>query len=366
MKKYIYLASAALVALAACTKVGPTFTEPDQAITFNVINYANSTKADPAGHLAFEGNNFGAYAWVTTTDWATDGDVTYFWSPRNQQVTKNNAGKWTTATQYFWPKQAKLSFASYAPYKASGAPTFSKANGWEMVSYTVPAAANEDLMFADLVTDLTGNVTTAETADASGYHFTEGVPTLFHHKLTKVNFQFALAEDESAFENITDVYIVVNSASIVNIKNTGGFASNTWTPTTATAEYAFVTSNKELKTKGTFVPADNTDRILLPQTLVASAENAPGQQLKISYTIYTKYEGSSNYLVEPIVNELYDLVGTAVPAWNQNMDVLYKVSIYPTAQNPIYFDPAVKAWETQKQQGIDVNKPVENVTPSGN
>jgi len=356
MKKYIVLAASAVLALAACSKVAPV-TEPDQAITFDVINYANSTKADQAGHLAFEGTDFGSYAWVTQTNWATEGEGTYFWTPNNQQITKNNAGKWTTSTMYFWPKQAKLSFASYAPYMATGAPTYTKANGWAMSNYTINNDANVDLMFADLVTDLTGNVTTAEAREGDGgKHFADGVPTLFRHKLTRVSFKFALAEDENAYENISDVYIVVNSASIVNVKNTGSYAGDVWTPAAATAEYAFVTSNKELKTKGTFVDAD-ANRILLPQALVASAANAPGQQLKISYTIYTKYEGSTEYLQEPIVDELYDLRGTAVTNWTPNMDVLYKVSIYPTEQNPIYFDPAVKAWDTPvAEQALDVNK----------
>ena len=362
MKKYLLIASAALLALAACSKVTPV-EQPDQAISFNVVNYANSTKADDAGHLAFEGNDFGAYAWVTMTDWATEGDATFFWNPNNQQITKNAAGKWTTSTSYFWPKQAKLSFASYAPYMATGAPTYTKANGWAMSNYSINNDANVDLMFADLVTDLTGNVTRQEASEGDGgRHFADGVPTLFHHKLTRVNFQFALAEDASAFANITDVYIVVRSASIVNIKNTGSYANNAWAPTTATAEYAFVNSDKELKTKNEFKDADVKDRILLPQELVASADNAPGQQLKISYAIFTKYVGSDDYLEEKIENELYDLKGTTVSAWNQNMDVLYKVSIYPTEQNPIYFDPAVKAWGATSEQTIDVNKPAESTT----
>ena len=358
MKKYIFLATATLVALAACSKVDPVAAPvQEEAITFNVVNYANSTKADNF-HLEFTGADFGAYAWVTETNWATNGDATFFWTPNNQKIEKNSAGKWSTSTPYFWPKQAKLSFASYAPYKSSGAPTYTKANGWAMETYTIVDATNEDLMFADLVTDLTANATTAEvTKNDGGYHFAEGVPTLFRHKLTRVNFQFALAEDASKFENISDVYVVVNKASIVNIKKTGAYASDKWTPTSATAEYKFVTSDKELKTKNEFKDADAKDRILLPQELVASAANAPGQQLKISYTIYTTYVGANTPLVETITDELYDLKGTKVAAWNPNNDILYKVSIYPTEQKPIYFDPAVKAWDPLVEQAIDVNKP---------
>ena len=64
MKKLFVIATAAVVALAACTKVDTVDTSQDQAITFQVANYNIATKAPTS--LITEGfNTFTTYAWYT-------------------------------------------------------------------------------------------------------------------------------------------------------------------------------------------------------------------------------------------------------------------------------------------------------------
>ena len=109
MKKYLILALPVLVALAACTKVEVQDTE-QQAVTFNVVNYLQQTRA--YNPYSTE-DTFGTFAFFTPTDWETDGDGTVF--IENEEVLYGPSyaeGEWGTATRYFWPKTAKLTFAS--------------------------------------------------------------------------------------------------------------------------------------------------------------------------------------------------------------------------------------------------------------
>ena len=381
MKKYLLIASAALLALAACSKVTPV-EQPDQAISFNVVNYAQSTKADTGNHDnhgEFTGS-FGTYAWFTPTNWATEGTANPFMT--NLEISKQSGNTWQPATAYYWPKSGYVTFASYAPYTAGNAdgftsvPTYTKyeaaadqtaatMGGFTISNYTIvqdvtttdettqattiTQKTNVDVMYADLAVDMNPANTSSLT------HYTAGVPTLFHHVLTKVNFQFALAE-KNPTPSVTDCYITLKSAKIVRIDQTGSFAQNfngttsnpSWTTSAdaAKAEYVLVNSNKELKIAGDalaesdYKDADFKDRMLLPQTLTTAQ-----QQLVLDFDIYTKYGTNNNYAVESFTGVAVDLTYEGLSEWKPNQSITYKVKIVPYAKTPIVFDPAVVAWD---------------------
>ena len=353
MKKYIFIA-AALVAGVACTKVETVDTVGEKAITFNVVNYELQTRV-----TAYDQNSsFGTYAYATPTNWATDGDANVFFN--NEKVfygPSYAAGEWGTTQKNYWPKVAKLTFASYSPYVSaagqgfSAVPAFSKAKGFEFPNYTIVADTDVDVMVADLVTDQTANQTQYVVSGN-----TQGVPTLFRHVLTQVAFKFKTVANPNP--NVKGFEVVVKDVTIQNINNKGSYTqipqssdSKVWAGQSGTESYVFnsatnaITMTDPQKT----YPDSPTSRILLPQTLVASVAAGEGttavngQQVVISYTIRTKYGDNTEWSEENVTSTV-DLVCDAIPAWEPNMSIVYTLTISPFSDVPIYFDPAVADW----------------------
>lgn len=372
MKKYFFFAAAALAALAACTKVTPVTTEPDQEIAFKVVNYANSTKADPdqpTGHLAFTGT-FGVFAYANAyandnDTWATSGTTANVYM-NNVEISKVG-NVWKNAqTSYFWPKKAKLTFAAYAPYKAT-APTFAKNTGFTFTNYEIPSTADADLMVADLATDLTANVTTQETAEGDGgYHFTQGVPLLFHHLLTSLQFKFQQAPYDNPNVNETASKITVTAVELRNFVGTKTYADNAWATNSAAgnAHYTVSTTATDIAKVSANAPTQigNNDVIIMPQTLAAGPDPATAeptddtengyQLLKVTYTVTTVYNHGTTddttddtTLVEEDIVAYVPFRSDAVSAFTKNQKIVYTVTIYPYAKDEILFDPAVKSWD---------------------
>jgi|GEM_PF-3370496 len=363
MKKYFFFAAAALVALAACSKVTPV-AEPDQEIAFKVINYVNSTKADDAaGHKEYTGT-FGVFAYANNEVWdnanSTTGNV-YMNNVAISKVTVNNSSVWKNAqTAYFWPKKAKLTFAAYSPYNAT-APTFAKATGFKFSNYTIPAEADVDLMVADLAKDLTGNVTTAEATEGDGgYHYTQGVPLLFHHLLTSLQFKFQQAPYDNPNVVEADSKIIVTAVELRNFVGSKTYDNNVWDANTTASNANYTVYSDNTGTAIAKVSANNPtligaeDVIIMPQTLVAAPTNPTAvptdatetsyQLLKVTYNISTKYNTGSTLVEEGIVAYV-PFNSTAITAFTKNQKIVYTVTIKPYAQDEILFDPAVKNWD---------------------
>ena len=107
MKRLFILASAAIVALAACTKTEVVYTEAPAEI--GVQTYACAmTKAADLG----ESVHLGVFAeWVNTSD-----EVSSYFD--NKEFSKQS-GVWKGGQ--YWPKEGSLNFTFYAPYMESGA-----------------------------------------------------------------------------------------------------------------------------------------------------------------------------------------------------------------------------------------------------
>ena len=352
MKKYLFIASAALLALAACSKVNYV-EEPDQLIKFNVANYVNSTKAQ--GVVYYPSASFGSYAFILPSDQTFDGSTSELVKYMDNVEVKLSNGQWAPVGAYYWPKQSKLTFASYSPKMADGvAPTYSRA-GWAMASYTAEAHvldgtdadAAYDLMFSDVSlskdctseTNAGGTTITDDAEEGTTDHGYKGVPTLFRHQLAKVGLVFQTVP-ELAAPSVTSHEITINSVKLSSIGKTAAFANNEWGNATETGDYDYSISSKSLGviTKETTEVAktDEVAMILLPQTLTAGA-----QKLEVEYTLVTKYGEKS--VSEPLTAEI-DLVSEAVPAWSINQHIVYTVTIRPFAQEPIVYDPAVVNW----------------------
>jgi len=122
MKKYFFIATAALAALASCSKVTPV-AEPDQAISFQVANYSSRTKANEVSITSEGFTQFITNAWFHQNENA-DGQRLM----ENERIEKGTTyapNEWAPTTRpYYWPKTGYINFYSYASIKSfTGTPT---------------------------------------------------------------------------------------------------------------------------------------------------------------------------------------------------------------------------------------------------
>ena len=382
MKKYILIASAALLAMAACTKVQEAETL-QQEISFQVANHVQ-TKADaanvPASPVKFTGKDFGVYSWHH------DGEAV---APvmENEQVGLKGDEWRTLNNTYYWFKTGTMNFVSYAPFQATGGPAVTE----KSIAYSAVTVSDVDLMYADRAQDMSANIKTYNV---------NGVPTLFRHALAKLSFRVKVnftewttqvenpqtpaatngADAAGAAETMdskTTWEVTLYNITLKNHFETGDLTLNldrdgtswvadggTWRPDTRKAAKDVVLFNDEKGKVLTTTPMDlYTDKdgkaqsfFVLPQVLVKDA-----QKLSLKFHIKTtqpnKDEQGNNIVQEEDIETTLDLMDiSSLPAWGMNQNIFYTICIKPTAaidpntpDNPtdaiITFDPSLMDWE---------------------
>ena len=343
MKKTIIIIATLLVSVfVSCTKNETD--SADQAITFQVANYLSGTKA---GESAFPTNDtFGTYAWTDSANGGakhqaliTEQPVAYVdgvWKTIDSPETKS-------AKNYYWPKEGTVDFLSYYP---AGACWFGieSTNATSISStQTVSGLANKtNLMYADKAV----GCTYANSAD--------GVETLFHHALAKINVNFVASRVDDG--NGVKFAINVTSAKFTDI-NTKGSIEMSYTGTTgkwnapatwdvddsSKTDYVMTVGAIDLTPKAVI-----TDCSVLPQPL------GDDNKLDIEYTVTTTYPGQpavSENLVASVLMKDFD-----VTSWSLNKIITYTVTIDPNGLHPITFLPRVEEWVTTGQSSeIDLN-----------
>ena len=360
MKKYILISAAALLALAACSKVNQApEAASQQEIGFQVANYMQQTKAGAQGK--FEYDSFGTYSWFNNGTEAEPFMV-------NEIVMPVGTTWKTTAHTYYWPKTGNIDFFSYYPYDEKGTmPTITQGK-IVYTDYEVKEEIKTDLMYADPAPAQTHNVTT---------YYTEGVPTLFHHALTKVAFQIKANFLEYGEEgDKTKWEITLNEATLWSfhrgtLEMAWSADKKTWTlPTdkmwTISAEGRHF--GKELipavEEKPGTLPltvdfqalGDEDGYFMIPQPFTGS-----NQELQLSMTIKTylpDHTEENPHFITETFEPTIKFDGKDLPKWEMNKNILYKISIKPTRgsdpDNPddpkddtILFDPAVEGWDPE-------------------
>lgn len=251
MKKYIILAAAALAALASCTKIETDAPEnTGNAINFKAVNYkAQTTKAaGPIAGTTYKTTDpiFGVFGFYLpgTKTWADNkADAQEFMGTASAALPVSYLSAkstWGTADTYFWPFTGSVSFAAYTPYYANAAATgetgtaitasFDKDNGITFSDFSPATAAADqvDLMYSAVVADQVDNTEAGATGNESAY---KGVPIVFNHALSQIQFNVGLAEEYgNGFE------MTIKKLSVA-LYNEGDFtAKDGWTlPTSITA-----------------------------------------------------------------------------------------------------------------------------------
>ena len=350
MKRIIFIA-AGIFALVSCSKVETAGVDSDQLLTFNVVNYSLQTRVDAYS----QDESFGTFAYWAASNWATSKTGTPFFENEKISYSPSYAqGEWGPAEARYWTKTGTITFASYSPYVSgaekgfSAVPTFTYEDGFKFSNYTVVDATDVDVMVADLMADQTKN---NPSYKVSGN--TDGVPTLFHHVMTRVAIAFKAAENPNPNNGCE---IIVKGVKIEGANNTGSYTQNNdpvWADQAGNASYEFNAAADTiiLKTGGeTRTTKTVENRILLPQSLgtaaTSDAEAVPGpQNLVVDLTIRTKY---GEDWAEENVSYTIPLYSDTIPAWDPNMSIVYTVTINPVDdKSPILFDPAVVPWESK-------------------
>lgn len=347
MRKNIFIALTACVALAACTKNEVRPVVADQQITFQAVVNKPSTKA------MIEGTTFAKDSTFGTVAYKVNSSESELYIPISEVKYNSTGNFWSTKAAYYWPKEtgSTLTFYSYCPYYYSENNTktpitvTSDKDGLTFSKYSVKDHQKTDLMVAEAKTGMTSNPATTSSSWAAG------VPTVFHHKLAQIvgiNFQTVLNDTNKDYANghdgsegnkyeAGDKQFIIKEVSIKNFYEQGTLTTsdNKWATTgSATTEYK--TTSGDVKLSGG-TASTTSFYLVLPQT-----HTEYGAKLYVKYQILT-YTDADHYATETLeaTTPFATIHGTGA-AWEMNKKYTYTLKM---GLDRIYWDPTVTEWE---------------------
>ena len=396
MKKFFIFAAAAVVAMAACSKVETGTSIGNNKISFQVARYVAQTRAAEDAVALTETDEFVTKAWLHANGAAMGTD--FFGTSANSYidtVSYNGSDAWEPSREYFWPKGAG-SYINFVSWFAtnSKAPSYVIETSMEWGSSAAPMTivTDDNILFADEAWRFSSN---AETYQYRGV--SSGVPTLFHHALAKVAFNVRLATPTESTKTIWDVQIdsvvfkVGNNGylTLVNADPTSAATTRAWkvgtvygsgleatsanigwarpsVPTLETiVDSAITVSGTQqfarplfedfqptgTKVNGKYVSGDFVE-FLAPRTVLPQVIENGVVTFAIYFTNKLYHDDNSDgvkdgaaYSAENLkVDEtnLFALVD-AIDSWKMNTKYTYNITIDPVGQK-VLFDPAVAEW----------------------
>ena len=349
MKKSIFLAAVACVALVGCTK-NERFTDDvrDAAkvpLVFSPLS-SPSTKAIagemPAAYNT--GETFVAFAGWTNGDYTNGAAVTEFFVNNLTTAICSYDATWTCwkpAQTYYWPKTGKLTFEALSPsdvqyHCASIGHTW--AAGFSLDDFAVRGgiADQYDLMYSDRefnkvrslyspAADANPSDPYDETSGDAGSY--KGVDLIFRHALSSIVFKVKTKAD------YTNATITLTGLTINNAYSTGDFAEGgndgaagswsvtpAWSNQTAAVDYSVfsgsqvVTYNSGTAQAVSPLVGSASNIILLPQALEHTSAT---DNVTVTVT-YTVAQNGGSALPQTAVIKLKDLTSssTAITAWD--------------------------------------------------
>lgn len=379
MKKLFYFAAAA-VALAACAKneVIPVNSGENQEITFNV---APKTKADLQTFNT--GNVFASWAYYLPKNKTWDANYAVYksksvdqnWKPEEDKDytvpqeyisgatianNTNTGGKWKCATKtFYWPKDGgKLTFFAYSLNKGDFTLTGDHSGFGCDPSFGISGAIdlqanpNTDFLVAEIAKDKTSN---------EQIYSTDGVPTLFKHRLSSVVFAIRTGA------NYTDKKFELTNITLHNLYHyaTYGQLPNEKFHPSASGNEPYIpiytSTPQPIKFQDDFVNVTGVDKdIFIPQDFANGSNATANAYIEVKYTITTKVgtngDGTDKVVKEQVTKQIFlnpeNGKGTKMfDKWE--MGKKYTINLTFTLDE-ILWAPAVQNWEDGTTAGQTV------------
>lgn len=343
MKKSLFLATIATIALASCTQ-NEDFSQPEK-INFNPVNYkAQSTKAPINGaYYTSSDPSFGIFAFHTDKGWDTDGTTINPYIGKSEVSWNRTNSEWNTATDAYWPLSGSLTFIGYTPFTSGNADVnaaYDKAT--KKLTITNFSAANQDDLMYTLPSDaqdLTVNSAPyiQEQGGTSAY---SGVPIKFRHALSQIVVKAKVAD------TYTGATFTINSISLqgmndnatLTVTENGNSVASWGTPYTRDAAFNILTAEtEELNTTLTKIG----DAVLvIPQALVDQQ-----QKLVISYSM------TFNGVKTTTSKDVYLNSGTNDALTALAMGKKYTLNLTLYADRILYSPSVAEDWDATANNG---------------
>ena len=410
MKKYFIFAAAAVVAMAACSKVEDNFdlTSPSNKISFVVADYSQQTKA-PTSLATGEDAVFSFKTTATqfpelgTPVLFMDDETIKAWDNNAAEVTAlnvktdtNTEGKeiysWAPEFDYFWPKTGYINFYSYAGTKApavavaASASPAQNAGAMRKVTFTyenVEIGASDNILVADAALHFNSNQDVYKKD-----HVTKGVPTLFRHQLAKIKFVLHLKTSQPASNNTTWQvrtiaeetisgtacksyinYVNKGSLTLVNtdelattankneteqawVANPAGTVSG-WVPSEESTDIdEVVLTSNTLTIPTTKTESQETDPAIMVEERTVMPQLTSGTKFVLYYEVKASHDDGQTWFLTEIrkvgvdATKTLEDLASTIDDWPKNTKITYNVIIDPVSEK-VTFDPAVEEWASE-------------------
>lgn len=338
----------ALVALAAgCSKVEVVNT-PEKEISFTVGSYAPATKA--VAVTEFTSFSSKGYLHAEGVDGTQD-----FFGAAGETITFNGTDTWAPSHPYYWPKGANsyINFVSW--YDKNGAPSSVSETAISWTNRTI--AANDNILVADVAWRYKEN--TSNGAQYTGDAITSGVPTLFHHVLSRVQINVRATTAVDPSNNNVTYEVSIQSAHLEGVFQTGTMKLvNNEMAVTGTSEWHSNASPTLLWTTVSGSNASNiqlnsnpsvgtTPTAILPERSVLPQNLGETVRLVFTYSVTTKSNGNLTSIETGIpasfvLNTIKNTSDFPINQWVPNKKYIYNIAINPIG-NEILLNPTVES-----------------------
>ncbi len=371
MKKFFYLAVAALVVFAGCSKntLDPQ-SQKAREINFNTVA-SKATRAPLTGSVySYNCPSFGVFAsYLEAGKTWTANKATATRYMDNVEIEFDDVKDiWAPTSTYYWPLEGSLSFIAYSPYDAATA-SFAEATGTlTLTAFTVntTVADQVDLLYSSVNADRTQNesyyLDSANSKSSQSAEGDKGVNIQFKHALSQVIFKAKTADEVYAAGMSFKIdTIVVNAAStadnmtVVNPAEADLAATiTTWNNPKTNANFVVRTEDFPNETYAAGAANFLTDQfsaqigdalLMIPVTAFATTDPT----VTIKYTLYRLSDALA--MGSKTVTVHFDDVDDEITNWQAGKKYTYNLTI---DLQKIYFNPTVTDWADGGSQSVDV------------
>ena len=374
MKKFFFIAMAAIAALAACTKNSideGSVKNDSRVINFNTVT-GKATKAPISGTTySYNLPSFGVFASYLEKNktWAANKATATRYMDDVEVSFNDTKDIWAPASTYYWPLEGSLTFIAYSPKSAATA-TFAEATGTlTLTGFTVntTVASQVDLLYSSINADRTENesyyVDSANSKNSETAEEDKGVNIKFKHALAQVIFKAKTAtEVYDAGMSFKINNITVNAAStadnmtVINPADADPSATiTTWTNPKTNDDFfvlgedfpndVVATGAANFLNKTLSAPVGDA-LLMIPVTGFAATDPS----ITIEYTLYRMSDALDMGSKE--VTIYFDDIDDIVNNWQAGKKYEYDLTI---DLQKIYFNPTITDWvDAADPQDVDV------------